>query len=71
MTLFIKFAIGEELIKRVLLALFKHLLKQLEHDLRHEKLVVMTVMRVHLTAFPRDFGNTVIISAIQLVKLCQ
>ena len=70
MALFVKSAIGEEFIKWVLFAFFKHLLKQLEHDFWDEKLIVVAVMRIHLTAFPRDFSNTVVVSAIQLVKLC-
>ena len=70
MALFVKSAVGEKFVQRVLLALLEHLFEQLEHDFGNEKFVVMAVMRVHLPTFPRDFRDTVVISTVQLIELC-
>ena len=48
----VEFAVREEFIDSLLLAFLEHVLKEDERKLSHKKLVVVTIMALHLGTFP-------------------
>ena len=69
MALVIKFAVTEEFIHGHLLASLECCFKGLEQDLSHQKLVVMSIVLVHLGAFSGDLHHTAVICLVQSIKL--
>ena len=68
-TLLIEAAIVEKLVECFLFASLKHALEGEEHDFADEELVVVSVMTGHGRLFNGNFGDAVVVSAIQMLKL--
>jgi len=67
--LFVKPAVGEELVEGVLLSSELHDLKPLEQALCNEQLAVVFIVKVHLLSLAGDLNDAVIISAVQMLHL--
>ena len=65
----VKFAVLEELIHGLLLALLEHVFKKTEGDLGDEELVVVAVMTLHLGALTGNLIDAVVIGAVKLCEL--